>query len=37
MIYEGEWFEGIKQGKGRIKWNSGNIYDGDLYKKKFYF
>ncbi len=30
MIYEGEWCEGIKHGSGRIKWPSGNIYDGEL-------
>lgn len=30
MTYEGEWQEGIKQGHGRIKWASGNIYDGEL-------
>jgi hypothetical protein len=31
LIYEGEWKEGIKHGYGRIRWPSGNIYDGQLY------
>jgi len=32
MLYEGEWNKGIIQGKGKIKWASGNLFDGELYK-----
>lgn len=28
-IYEGELFEGMKDGKGRIKWPDGSMYEGD--------
>jgi hypothetical protein len=31
MTYEGDWVQGIKQGNGRVKWASGNIFDGELY------
>ena len=31
MTYEGEWIDGIKHGDGRIKWASGNLFDGELY------
>jgi hypothetical protein len=30
MTYEGDWVEGIKHGNGRIKWASGNVFDGEL-------
>lgn len=28
--YEGDWVEGIKHGNGRIKWVTGNLFDGEL-------
>ena len=28
-IYEGELLEGMKDGKGRIKWTDGSRYEGD--------
>ncbi len=30
MSYEGDWADGIMQGYGKIKWPSGNTYEGDL-------
>jgi hypothetical protein len=30
MVYEGEWVQGVIQGYGRIKWASGNIYEGEF-------
>jgi hypothetical protein len=34
MILEGEWVNGIISGKGRIKWTSGNFYDGEMNDNK---
>ena len=30
--YEGDWFNGNKQGKGLLKFKNGNIYEGDFDK-----
>ena len=30
MELEGEWVEGVLNGKCRIKWKSGNLFDGEL-------
>ena len=34
MEIEGQWVDGIIQGKCRIKWKSGNIYDGQVSQNK---
>ena len=34
MIYEGNWKEGSLKGKSRIKWKSGNLFDGLLNDNK---
>ena len=34
MILEGEWVNGTISGKGRIKWTSGNFYDGEMNDNK---
>jgi hypothetical protein len=34
MVYEGEWANGIIQGYGRIKWASGNLYEGEFKSNK---
>ena len=34
MILEGEWVNGVISGKGRIKWTSGNFYDGQMMDNK---
>ena len=34
MEIEGQWVEGIIQGKCRIKWKSGNVFDGQISENK---
>ena len=34
MEIEGQWIEGVISGKCRIKWKSGNIYDGQILDNK---
>ncbi len=34
MILEGNWKEGSLKGKSRIKWKSGNLFDGELNDNK---
>ena len=29
-VYDGEFFEGKKQGKGKFQWADGSSYDGDF-------
>jgi hypothetical protein len=31
MTYDGQWSEGVIEGFGRIKWQSENTYEGELY------
>ena len=30
-IYEGDFFEGKKQGKGKFHWSDGSSYEGDFF------
>ena len=34
MELDGEWEEGVLKGKCRIKWKSGNIFEGELFNNK---
>jgi len=30
LVYEGDWYEGIRHGMGKIAWASKNFYEGEL-------
>ncbi len=29
-IYDGDWVDGLREGKGIVRWQNGNCYEGDF-------
>lgn len=34
--YDGDWFKGKRQGKGKLYYSNGNFYEGEFYNNELH-